>query len=272
MTSLTPTPDLTADLADALRARLLLVSGGDDAEALTVSAKPTPNAKAPTPRHLSLGPLRAALAASPDAWGQRRLLCSFADGVAAAALAPRQVTVQELAFETIAGRILMRLEGPLFIEGMRAADAEAPAHQPWHDGLHIVYWLDTDRGQRPLPQSRFAAWGITLDQLHCAARSILFHRSRHADLAPLPAFPTVERLSVGDGFDAARALVLEEIDWQRAADGLRVAIPDAATLLIQPLSAPAADLRAAAEALHAAAAHPLSAACFTQRGSKLTPL
>lgn len=278
-TTADPTQDLANALAAALTQRLLLVSDLD-ADGLTVTPKPLTPAKPPTPRRISLAPLRAALTTSPDTTTPdapnplhaRRLLSSFADGVAAAALAPRQVSMQELAFETAAGRLLMRLEGPLFLEGVRAADSEQPISQPWHDGLHIVYWLDLDRGQRPLPQSRFTAWNITLDQLHCAARSILFYRSRDAAPTPLPDFPSVERLSLGDGFDAARALVLEEIAWERAADGLRLAIPDASSLLIQPLSSPPADLSAAAAALYTSTHHPLSTTCFLQHGSKLSPL
>jgi hypothetical protein len=273
--------DVTQALADALVLRSLLVSDLD-AECLTVSAKPLPGAKVAAPRRVPCAPLQGALSAltphqtsadpSPTpSTDPRRLISGFADGVAAAVLAPRQVSMQELSFEASAGRLLMRLEGPLFIDGMRAADAEEPIHQPWHDALSIVYWLDLDRGQRPIPSTRFKAWNVTLDQLHCGARSLLFHRSRDIAPEPLPAHPTVARLHLGDGFDAARALVLEEIDWQRAADGLRLSVPSPDTLLVQALSAPLSDLADATAALYAATERPLSAQLFNQRGSRLTP-
>lgn len=227
---------------------------------LNVTTPPT--AKGVTTTHpISLAPLL-------DEQVERRAVTSFAAGVASVLSAPKQVAMQELAFETAAERLLMKLEGPMFLAGVQAVKGDEPLSQPWFDGLCIVYWLDLDRGRRVISRKRFDAWNVSLDQVHCGARSLLFHRSRSASFSPQEGFETLD--AVGDGFEGGRILVLEEMDWQRAADGLRCAIPDAHTLLVQPLHGPEEALRQAIHKRFAEAALPLSDKIYVQQGSRFS--
>ncbi|HYO07581.1 MAG TPA: DUF1444 family protein [Tepidisphaeraceae bacterium] len=113
---------------------------------------------------------------------------------------------QAAGFDEVKERIL-----PMIVGGVVADESpEGVVTQPLVEGLMVAYAIDNDRTIAYIPRQRFAAWGISLDQLHKTAIDNLVARSEsisaHAaqdeqGRVNLILFQTM------DGYDASRLLL-----------------------------------------------------------------
>ena len=263
---------LPQQLASLLAPRLEVVS--QDASTLTVRARTLQSTPRPSVA-LDTAPLAAAIDVATRAGDEpRRWVVSFAEGVLAALTAPKGLSMKEFSFESAAVGLLMRLEGPAFALGVTGAGHAEPLQRAWLDGLEVTYWLELDNGARVLTRERFERWGVTLDQVDCGARSLLFHRTRYHDTARVDGLDAAEGYSVGDGFDSARLLLLQDLGWHRASRGLFFGVVGSADVLF--VDADALDdveaLRAIIDARYEETVYPLSRAVFSLRDGRVAQL
>lgn len=176
-----------------------------------------------------------------------------------------------MGFEEAAASIAMTLERAGFAAGCLLAGGEEPLLQPLGDGLSICFRIELDHGYRVLTSAQAAAWGVHPERIYRAAVSVLFYRSGFGEAEPVDGAPGVTAWRMGDGFDAARILVLDALDWQRARAGLHVACPHPDIALLAD-SADAEAVRAlarVAQAEHDAAATPLRTTLYRYEKARL---
>lgn len=190
----------------------------------------------------------------------RRALTSWARGVYGVLAEPSNSKGASMTFMDAARCVVASLEGPLFAAGIEAAGGEAPWLRPFSDDLVVAYWLELDQGVRVLPTAQVDGWGVHPERVEKAAVSILFHRTRFGDLAPLDGADDVDCFRVGDGYDAGRALILDSWDYHRCRAGAWFATPSADVLLVsKDLEHPPRDaFQAVVDRLWADAEQPLS--------------
>ncbi len=96
---------------------------------------------------------------------------------------------------------------------------------PFGDELIAAYVEDQGWKFNYLTRGRFAGWDTTLGAVHAGARSNLYHRAaldwRACEVA------------LGDGYDAARAVLIEDVFYDRCgAAGIEVAVPGRDRLMV----------------------------------------
>lgn len=192
-------------------------------------------------------------------------LSSFVRGVCAHLSEPDTDEGDALTFEESASTIVPSLEltSP-FCLGLELAGAAPPALHPFSTSLSIAYLVELDDGIRVLTGAQVARWGTTEERLAKAALSILYHRTWGADEVAT-SVDGVTALRVGDDNAAARALLLDQLDYARARRGLLFAVPTSATLLLcddTSATGLAAMRLAIADSLRGASGDPLSDAVF----------
>ena len=126
----------------------------------------------------TLDALQAHLDANPDA-PREAALASFASGVSAVIKQPEHSRFDTWAFTDAAGRILALLVRDAWVLGVAAAGIQDPWMQPFTAGLQIAYTIDVDQGRRVLTHAQVDRWAVTEDRVTCAARSLLFHKTRY---------------------------------------------------------------------------------------------
>ncbi|MCB9507569.1 MAG: hypothetical protein H6700_07190 [Myxococcales bacterium] len=188
-------------------------------------------------------------------------LAGFVRGVCAHLSEPDTTEGDTLTFEESASTVVPSLEltAP-FCLGLELAGAAPPALHPFSTSLSIAYLVELDDGIRVLTGAQVARWGTTDERLAKAALSILYHRTWGAEEVAT-AVDGVTALRVGDDNAAARALLLDQLDYARVRRGLLFAVPTSATLLLCDDTSAAgveAMRRAVASALHAKVGDPLS--------------
>jgi uncharacterized protein YtpQ (UPF0354 family) len=160
-----------------------------------------------------------------------RALAGYVSGLRHALLEPADSDADTWDFSESAGRLLMRIETESFESGAEAAAGEAPWTQPFHGDLRLVFLMELDMGMRVLDETQFDHWGVTPDRVVEGARSMLYHKADQTAPMPLEDYEGVEQLRVGDGCDAARALVLDELFFGEWDDTSRIALPGSDELL-----------------------------------------
>lgn len=140
-----------------------------------------------------------------------RQIAGFASGVRAVMLEPKRSKASQWTYEETAGRMLPNLEVDTFVLGAEAAGQETPWHARFSDELLLTVYIQLDRGLRLVTLPQMERWGATDDRIYSAARSMLFHRTRDAQLAPHEDLAHVRRVRVGDGYDAVRSIVLTDV-------------------------------------------------------------
>jgi hypothetical protein len=176
-------------------------------------------------------PLQAALASIGDEHEREADIHSWVRGVAAVVGEPRTTKTPALMeFAEAAKSIMPQLERSTFALGVRAAGGDAHT-MPFGADLHLAFHIELDDGYRLLSREQVIQWGATDDRIERAAFSILYHRSRHTELSPA-SHPGVDEWVSGDGFDGARALILDAVDWFRCGAGARFASPSQHLLLV----------------------------------------
>lgn len=218
-----------------------------------------------TKANLDLEPILSKLE-DADATTHAHHIAAFTSGALAVLSEPAYSRAHEWTYEQTAGRMMLNIEGVAFVLGVSAAAADEPWFEPLDDELIVVTYIELDRGYRVVTRAQLDAWGATSDRIFSAGRSMLYHKSREVRLVALDGSPQVTKVSRGDGYDSARALVLPEVFYIEIDEPrFRFAIPNQDTLLyIQ------GEDEAALEALEVAAAaefhradYPLSSSVYS---------
>ncbi len=205
---------------------------------------------------------------------RRRAVAGYVSGIEHALLEPADSEADTWDFSESAGGLLMRLETESFRDGVEAATGSAPWTQPFHGDLVLVFLIELDMGMRVLDEPQFERWSVTPDRVVSGARSMLFHKANPADPSTLEDYEGVEHLRVGDGCDAARALVLDELFFGEIDDSSRVALPGSDDLLLVRSGDDASyeALEAAAQAYYDEADCPLTPSLFGFEKRKPVPV
>lgn len=174
-------------------------------------------------------PLLADLSSGDEA-ANRRAMAAWTQGVRFALLEPATSDGADWEFERAAGQIYPVVVPGEFVEGARAV-GDAPWQSDFVEDLRFVYAIELDFGIRLLSESQFEGWGVTADRVRSAARSMLFHETRRHQPSSLEDDTPVERFNVGDSYDAARIIILEDLLFGEFDETSRVAIPSSDELL-----------------------------------------
>jgi uncharacterized protein YtpQ (UPF0354 family) len=196
---------------------------------------------------------------------------SVARGVLAALAEPKNSKGKDLDFVDATSRISASLEGPGFVEAAEEVLGEPLWTRPFVGDIVLAYRIDLDNGQRLLPSSQVEDWDVHGDRIHKAAVSIIFHRSGyHAWNTKSYDEMTVDEFQKGDGCDAARATILDMLDYHRTRSGVLFACPTADHLIFTDDEEDTlSDFRKLAERLYHESSFPLSDHVFAYRDGKL---
>jgi uncharacterized protein YtpQ (UPF0354 family) len=256
-------PDLLDDLTQALHATRLQATPLDDT--LRVQHGVGRLKKDVT---LDLLPLQRYLDAHPEE--RRPALAGFASGVAGLLKEPLDPRAAEWTFVDAASRLVPSIEHVAFELGYAAAGGAPPWLLPFAGNLRVAYYLELDRGLKVLTTPQLEAWQVTRDRVTCAARSLLYHKTGWDTLTPLPD-DRADAYRLGDGYDAARALILTDLDYTRMRQGALFAIPHPDLLLLRDPAQSPDDLAAFRDAVarhYDDARYPLSCQIFTWRDAR----
>lgn len=218
-----------------------------------------------TRANLDLEEILARLEGSDEA-DRAHHVAAFTSGALAVLSEPAYSRAHEWTYEQTAGRMMLNIEGAAFAAGVRAASTDEPWFEPLDHELIVVTYIELDRGYRVITQAQVEAWGATSDRIFSAGRSMLYHKSREVRLVALDGATQVTKVSRGDGYDSARALVLPEVFYIEIDEPkFRFAIPHQDLLLyIQSEDDEALEaLEAAATAAWSAADYPLSRSIYS---------
>ena len=174
---------------------------------------------------------------SPD--DAKTLIRTFADALAASLEEAAQ------AQESLTREEGLRLLLPMLKLADKTGDALA---RPFGPGVSIDYAVDLPTAWRFVDAKLAEAWGESIDMLHTRALDNLLASTKAVEPAIIPGAMTLAVYSVGDGFDAARVLILDRLHPDAKAFSFTIPTRD------QLLYLPAAGLPGAfAEALRSQA-------------------
>jgi hypothetical protein len=163
---------------------------------------------------------------------RRRDVSGYVRGVHTVLLEPKRSDAEQWTFVESAGSVLPTVEVESFRFGVRdATGGDAPWAQPLAGDLVIAWAMRLDNGMRVVTEPQFDRWGVTEDRVKAAGRSLLFHSTRSTAWKAGDWKPPVRALRVGDGFDAARMFVVEDVFFSDVDRNWRFAIPDPDLLL-----------------------------------------
>ena len=169
-----------------------------------------------------------------DPAARRAELVAVAAGLEAAVKLPYTVVPQE-PFRAGAANLLAKVERARYAQaydavvmGRGGADAERLAHRALGVDLIAVYVRDESYRFRPFTRGQLAVWGVSPGTVHAGARSNLYHYTGYTDVKP-----AAQKIAVGDGYDAARALCVADLFYHRdRGQGVPVALPGRDLLLV----------------------------------------
>lgn len=173
--------------------------------------------------------------------------------------------VDDLDFAAAAPLLMPQVRSRSWLESQGTFGDSALVHRPLNDELVTVYVVDDDHCMVFVCREHLRRWRRSEADVHNLALANLARRGQPDLGDPLHGEPVV--LQSGDGFDATRVLLLDQVD------GLLVAIPDRDTLWVgtergQNLE----QLMATTEAMARDAAHPVSPNLFCVRDGRLETL
>ncbi|HEX5051555.1 MAG TPA: hypothetical protein VFZ65_07285 [Planctomycetota bacterium] len=184
--------------------------------------------------------------AFPDAFS--RMVANLVGDLGEAALD----RVDDIDFAAAAPLILPQVRSRAWLEAQGCFGDSALAHRPMNDELVTVYVVDDVNCMLFICREHMRRWRKSEEDLHNLALANLARLGSH-DLRHLGQSEQPTLLHSGDGFDAARVLLLEP------AEGLLVAIPDRDTLWVGAEHGHSLEqLMATTEAIAQQAAHPVS--------------
>jgi len=146
------------------------------------------------------------------------------------------------------------------VAGRGGDDAERLYHRDFGAGLIVAYVQDEGWRFSHIVRGRVDGWDTTLDTVHSVARSNLYHRQALDWSA--------REVALGDGYDGARAVIVDDVFYDRAgAGGIEIAIPGRDQLFVGPDLDPA-EVRAAYDR----AAYKLSPEVLRFKGHQVRPV
>lgn len=193
-----------------------------------------------------------------------RALAAWAKGVKFALLEPAGSPADDWDFAEAAGRLVASIDAETYELGVEQAVGSAPWTLDLADDLVVDFLLELDSGMRPVRETDVDRWGVSEDRMISGARSMLFHKAQQTAPIPVEDHPPVERLRVGDGYDAARAFVVEDLFFGEIDQSSRLAMPTSDHLLFvrDPDDGDVDALRRAAEEVCDETDYPLSRELF----------
>ncbi len=198
----------------------------------------------------------------------RRLAAGYASGVEAVLLEPKRSKARDWTFVESAGSVLPRLEVRTFVDGVRDACGEEAWHEELADDVVLAWGMRLDHGSRVVTAPQFEDWGVSRDRVVAAARSLLFHMTRHAEWENGEWPESVYGLRVGDGWDSGRLLVIEDVFFSQVGSEWRFAVPKPDLVLAVATPDASEALAATAHEVYREAAYPLSDKVWCLRGGK----
>lgn len=142
---------------------------------------------------------------------------------------------------------------------------------PWIEGISVVYAADLPTHWQFIDEPILNQWGVGPKELHELAVANLVNRTREMQPTTIPGNPPFKMFSSGDGFDAARALILEQIEPET--QGFTFAVPTRNQLLYVPAAevpeAFGAALRAQVEQDFDTMDHPVSRHLWRLEGGSI---
>ena len=212
---------------------------------------------------VSLHPLFRRVVAFPDAFGES--VAQLIDEVEAEALE----RTSDHSFADVATSILPQIRTDEWLRDRGSVFGEAAlVHRELTEGLVVCYVIDTPWCMTFVCRAHLRQWGIDEAGLyHLSIRNLA-----HLDPAPLP-LPGPEEAGVllrtGDGFDAARVLLLD----RDQTEGMLVALPDRDVLWLGSDGAQPLDrLMALNGEQTERGEHPLSSQLYRMSDGKLVPV
>ena len=140
--------------------------------------------------------------------------------------------------------------------------------------VSIVYAADLPTHWQFIDEDLLSAWEVDIDALHKLALDNLLRRTRDVRPTVIPGGIPFKIYSVMDGFDAARALILAELE--PTASGFTFAVPTRNQLLYVPSGevpdAFALALRAQVEQDHQTLDHPVSPCLWRSMDGIIEPI
>jgi uncharacterized protein YtpQ (UPF0354 family) len=165
--------------------------------------------------------------------------------------------------------ILPQVRNREWVEGHGRFGDAALVSRPLSKDLAIVYVIDDPQAMVFVCRAHLQRWRRSEEDLNRLALANLQRRAGDGLSAAVASRePTL--LQTGDGYDAARVLLLDQVDGQ--VDGLLVAMPDRDVLWVaREEGQDLAQLMSVAEAMARSAPHPVSAGVFRITGGRLEP-
>lgn len=174
--------------------------------------------------------------------------------------------VADREFGAVAPRLLPQVRSRAWIDERGCFGDSGLVCRPLSDDLAIVYVIDEPDSMVFVCRAQLRHWRKTEAELHGLALTNLRRRS---DALPAPETASGEPLllQTGDGYDAARLLLLDR------AEGLLVAVPDRDLLWVaQERGQDLASLMATTEQIARTAPHPVSSQLYRVTDGRLQPL
>lgn len=165
----------------------------------------------------------------PQAPPRRAATAGFVSGVDLVLSETPGHKARSWGFVEAAGRLIPTVQPWTFGVGHQAACGLKPWSVPFEGWLRTYYLLELDFGFCALTQEQVQRWGVSQDRVTSAGRSLLFHKSWEAQPTPEQEW---EVYTHHDGHNAARALVLADMDYPRARKGLYFAMPSPDRLMV----------------------------------------
>jgi hypothetical protein len=201
-----------------------------------------------------------------DAAAEAAELLAVAAGIEAAVKAPGRLVPGEPLREG-AKALLPRIERARFADaydavvlGSGKGEAMRLLYQPMGAGLITTYVEDEGWKFVHLVRGRFDGWQTTPGTVHSVARSNLYHRE--------PVDWQAAEVAIGDGYDASRAVLIDDVFYDRIGDlGAEIAVPGRDLLMVAPAGRRL--LPEAVAAAYANAKYPISPQVFRFKGDVL---
>ncbi|MCR9246448.1 MAG: hypothetical protein NXI31_15550 [bacterium] len=160
--------------------------------------------------------------------------------------------VDDIDFGTAAGMLLPQVRSREWLDGKGCFGDSGLVHRRLNDELVTVYVVDDPQSMIFVCQAHLRLWNKSVDDVHHLAVANL-SRLDPTRLEELRSATEPLRVEVGDGYDAARVLLLDEVE------GLLVAMPDRDVLWVgDEGEVDLESLMADTEAIAERAAHPVS--------------
>jgi uncharacterized protein YtpQ (UPF0354 family) len=170
--------------------------------------------------------------------------------------------VDDLDFASVATALMPQVRSAAWLDTHGRFGDSGLAHTPLNDDLVTVYVVDVAQSMVFVCRDHLRRWRRSVEDVHQLALANLERRG--TDGLPKVVEPQPVVLQSGDGFDAARVLLLQP------AEGLLVAIPDRDTLWVGPEQGQNLEqLMAVTEAIAAQAPHPVSGQVFRVTDGRL---